>query len=384
MASIKSISAGRILNSRGDWTVEVDLILDKGILVRASVPEGRSKGSREAVYLPVESAIRSVEKYIAPALKGADPADQEKIDKMLIKLDGTRNKSRLGANAVLAVSIACARAAAQARGVPLWQHIKQLMGGAVPRYPLRIFANIINGGLPRGNALDVQGNMIIPKTKSIPEAVNIITEIYRRLGSVCNEKYGASGSLVGEEGGYAPAFDNNLSPLSLIQEAAKGFKVEVGIDSAASNIKLAPHQLLDMYRTMKDEFNITYIEDPFSENLFSRFADLTKGFGKNTIIAGDDLTVTNVERMKQAHNKKSINGIIIKPNQVGTVTESLAAVKLARQFGWQVIASHRSGETNDDFIADFAVGVNADGIKIGAPARGERIAKYNRLLEINN
>lgn len=383
MAKIKSIQASKILNSRGDWTIEVKLSLDSGLSVRASVPEGKSSGSHEAAPVGADEAVRNIERIISPAIQGFDVSDQSGLDGALIRLDGTPNKSRLGANAILAVSIAALRGASVGAAIPLWQHIRAVMGLNRSRGGLKIFANVINGGLHAGNALDVQEYLVIPRTGSLEESINTIHAIYHRLGNICNEKYGHLASLVGDEGGYAPALDNNLSPLSLMQNAAEGYAVDFGIDAAASNIAMNKNELLDLYRTMVDQFKLTYIEDPFREDDFQNFAEMTAGYGDSVIIAGDDLTVTNVARMEEAQERKSINGVIIKPNQVGTITEAVEAVRRARDYGWKVIVSHRSGETNDDFIADFGVGVGADGIKIGAPSRGERVAKYNRLLEIS-
>ena len=279
--------------------------------------------------------------------------------------------------------MAVIRAAAMQKDVPLWKYIREMTGLSSPRGGIRIFANIINGGLHAGNALDVQEYLVIPRTSNIRESIGVIHDIYRKLGEICNEKYGHSASLVGDEGGYAPALDNNLSPLSLIKSASEGYAVDFGIDAAASNIEMEKNTLFDLYRTMVDQFRLTYIEDPFGEDDFQSFTEMTSGYGNSTTITGDDLTVTNMGRMEEAWERKSVNGVIIKPNQVGTITETIGAVRKARDYGWSVIASHRSGETNDDFIVDFGIGVGADGIKIGAPSRGERIAKYNRLLEIS-
>ena len=347
------------------------------------MPEGKSSGSHEAVPVSAEEAVENIEKIIVPAVRGFDSLDQSGLDRKLIELDGTLNKSRLGANAILAVSMAAIRASATQKSIPLWKYIRETTGLDGPGGGTKIFANVINGGLHAGNALDVQEYLVIPRTGNIKESVDVIHTIYRKLGEICNEKYGHSASLVGDEGGYAPALDNNLSPLSLIKSASEGYAVDFGIDAAASNIEMEKNALLDLYRVMVDQFKLTYIEDPFSEDDFQSFTEMTNGYGSSTIIAGDDLIVTNMGRMEEAWERKSVNGVVIKPNQIGTITEAIGAVRKARDYGWSVIASHRSGETNDDFIVDFGIGVGADGIKIGAPSRGERIAKYNRLLEIS-
>jgi enolase len=382
VAKIKDITASRVLNSRGDWTVETELVLDDGIRVRASVPGGKSSGSHEAVAVNAEEAVQNINKLIAPIIRGLDPFDQLGLDEKLMKLDGTPDKARLGANAMLAVSIATVRAAAVEKDVALWKYIRTISDLDISANRLKVFANLINGGLHADNGLDIQEYLVIPRTHDLKDSIETIRTIYSRLGKICSEKYGGVASLIGDEGGYAPVLDSNLSPLSLIQSAAEGYAVDLGIDAAASNIGMTKDELRALYRTMMDQFGLVYIEDPFGENDFQDFAALTAEYGDTAMIAGDDLTVTNVGRMEEAWERKSINAVIIKPNQIGTITETINAVREARNHNWGVIASHRSGETNDDFIADFALGVGADGIKIGSPARGERIAKYNRLLEI--
>ncbi|MBU2101543.1 phosphopyruvate hydratase [Patescibacteria group bacterium] len=381
MAKISDIKALKILNSRDDWTIEVELILEDGSCVKASVPEGKSDGSYEAVPVDVDKAILNIHEEILPALRGLESSDQLALDNKMRELDGTENKSRLGANAILAVSIALVRASALSSGRPLWKYIRE-MSRLESFGATRIYANLINGGKHAGNNLDIQEYLIIPKTESAKESADIISHIYHNLGTICVEKYGESATLVGDEGGYAPSLDNNLTPLKLIKEASNEFEVDVGIDAAASGIKMSNEKLVEMYREMVGVYNLFYLEDPFSEDDFHAFKGALLEFGEGVKVTGDDLTVTNTDRMRTAKAQESINGVIIKPNQIGTVSETIEAVRQARKYGWQVVASHRSGETNDSFIADFAVGVGADGIKIGAPARGERIAKYNRLLEI--
>ncbi|PIR97883.1 MAG: phosphopyruvate hydratase [Candidatus Colwellbacteria bacterium CG10_big_fil_rev_8_21_14_0_10_42_22] len=382
MAKISDIKASKILNSRDDWTIEVELFLDDGVSVKASVPEGKSDGSHEAVSADVETAIYNIHKEILPTLRGLEVSDHLALDNKLIELDGTNNKSRLGANAILAVSIASFRASAQSRDKPIWRYIKEV-SGLQSFGSTKIYANLINGGKHAGNNLDIQEYLVIPKTENIKEAADIISRIYHNLGTICIEKYGESATLVGDEGGYAPSLDNNLIPLKLIKEAAGDFEIDLGIDAAASGINMSKEKLMKIYREMVSAYNLFYLEDPFNEEDFPAFKEALLEFGEEVVVTGDDLTVTNTERMRIAKNHKSINGIIIKPNQIGTVSEAIRAVQKAREYGWSVIVSHRSGETNDDFIADFAVGVGADGAKIGAPARGERIAKYNRLLKID-
>lgn len=383
MSAIASLAARRILNSRGDWTVEAALALENGMRVTASVPEGKSKGAFEAVSVPAEVAVANIEKVIAPALRGADPADQKGIDAALAKFDGTETKKQFGANATLAVSIAALRAAALEKGKALFEYVGELSGGT-PSMP-RLFANVINGGLHAGNNLCFQEYLIIPKSVSARESADLIQAAYKTLGARLEKKFGRQATRIGDEGGYAPDFSDPAAPFQFIVETLADLgvadKIELGLDAAASDVEAPPQELAGSYRKMFASFPLIYLEDPYDEEDFGSFAELSKAF-PDRLIAGDDLTVTSVARMREAREKGSVNAVIIKPNQRGTVSEALAAAALAREFGWHVVVSHRSGETNDDFIADFAVGVGADGFKLGAPARGERVAKYNRLLSI--
>ncbi len=391
MARITSLDARLILDSRGAWTVEVALKLSDGRAVCASVPQGKSIGSHEARFAPPQEAARNVRKIIAPKLRGADPTKQKEIDDLLIRLDGTPNKERLGANAVLGVSIACARAGALARNVPLWKHIRRASGLRIGRAGgargPRLFINMINGGLHAGTNLHIQEYLVIPRAKTMRESVEVGVKLYRALGERLQGSRGETSRNVGDEGGYAPRCKDDLEPLSLLQQTARALgilnAVDLGVDAAANNIRKKPAELAALYRRMRALFRLAYVEDPFGEDAFGDFAALTRAFGASMLIAGDDLTVTNIARMEKARAERAVNAVIIKPNQIGTVSEALRAAGFARARGWAVIASHRSGETNDDFIADFAYGVGADGFKLGAPARGERIAKYNRLLEIS-
>src|SRR3989344_8136761 len=388
MAKILSIKAKPILDSRGDWTVEVGLKLSDGKVVTASVPQGKSFGSYEATTFPAAVAVKNIEKFVSPRLKKFDPAKQKEIDEFLIKLDGTATKKRLGANALLAVSVAYAKAGASLSNKPLWKHIRSLSGfNADKKWQApRLFANVVNGGLHAGNNLYFQEYLIIPETKSIKEAVDIVVKLYSGLSDYLAKSKGKNAVNVGDEGGFAPNFKDNLEPFYILDRVARKLRVEskidFGLDAAGSDVSLSANKLTSIYKKLGDKFHLFYIEDPFGEDEFGKFAKLKKTLGDKVLVAGDDLTTTNLVRMEEARNKGSINTVIIKPNQIGTVTESIKAVKLAREFGWKVVVSHRSGETNDDFIADFAYGVMADGIKLGATARGERIAKYNRLLEI--
>ena len=387
---ISSLSARPILDSRGQWTVEVSLTLQNGIRATASVPQGKSTGATEAHALPAAQAVRSINTTIATRIIHKDFLDQAALDEFLVRLDGTAAKSRLGANAILAVSIAFLRATARTKKVPLWKHVRDEYGiwvdpTSTALHP-RLFMNVVNGGLHAGNNLHFQEYLIIPRARTFRESIDIGTAIYHALGAALVRAKGPGASNLGDEGGFAPNFKNDLEPFQLLRAVAKKLKldkkIDFGIDAAATDIKgLTRTQLGNAYKKLIKEYAPLYIEDPFGENDFKNFAAITAA-NKKLWIAGDDLTTTNTDRMEMAHAKKSVNAIIIKPNQIGTVTETLNAVRLAREYRWAVVVSHRSGETNDDFIADLAYGVAADGFKLGAPARGERVAKYNRLLEI--
>jgi enolase len=393
MQKIISLTAHPILDSRGEWTIEVYLKLKNGISVSASVPQGKSRGSFEAHFVPPGVAVRNVEKIIAPKLKRFDISRQRDIDSFLKELDGTPMKSRLGANATLGVSIACLKAGAAVKNMPLWKYVAKLLG--TPPSPrrsfseggsLRLFVNMINGGLHAGNNLRFQEYLVIPRAKSFAEAVRIVTDLYQSLKDYLLKSKGRNAANVGDEGGFAPDFKDALEPFAVLEKVARKSglrgKIDFGLDAAATDAGLSAAKLMETYKAMVRKFNLFYLEDPFGENDFKDFAVLRRALPRHMLVAGDDLTVTNLERMETAHDAESVNAIIVKPNQIGTVTESIDAVRKAREWGWKVVVSHRSGETNDDFIADFAVGVHADGVKLGAPARGERIAKYNRLLQI--
>jgi enolase len=398
---ISSLNARPILDSRGQWTVEVSLTLQNGIRATASVPQGKSTGTTEARALPAATAVRNINTTIATRIIHKDFIDQAALDEFLVRLDGTKTKSRLGANAILAVGIAFLRATAKTKKVPLWKHIRDVYGRWVdptaPALHPRLFMNVVNGGLHAGNNLHIQEYLIIPKCRTFKESIDVGAAIYHTLGIALVKAKGPGAGNLGDEGGFAPNFKNDLEPLQMIRAAAKKLKldkkIDLGIDAAATDIKgLSRQQLTNTYKKLINEYSPLYIEDPFSENDFKHFAAIaaannavgTRGSGAKLWIAGDDLTTTNTERMELAQARNSVNAVIIKPNQIGSVTEALNAVRLAREYRWAVVASHRSGETNDDFIADFAYGVAADGLKLGAPARGERVAKYNRLLEIES
>ena len=404
---IKKIKARKILNSRGEWTIEV-LAESENYKVKAGVPGGASCGKFEAKTVEVDRAIRNINEIIAPKLKGLDPTKQEEIDKLLLELDGTEDKSNLGANAIVGVSMAICKLGAKIQEISLWRHINNiskvkslpaslreaLQAGQKSKLP-KVCFNIINGGKHAGNDLAIQEFMIVPQKEIFSENLELAVKIYHRLKEAIKDKYGKSAINVGDEGGFAPPIFSAQEALELLKEAIKD-DTKIILDCAATHFykdgeyylegaTFTREGLLNFYQDLVSKYPIIGLEDPFSEddlegwqNLYSKFKILNSKF----LIIGDDLLVTNPKRIKMVKEKELCNGAIIKINQIGTVTEAIEAANLTRSFGWKIIVSHRSGETNDDFIADFAVGLGADFIKAGAPARGERVAKYNRLLEI--
>ncbi|ORX98705.1 enolase [Basidiobolus meristosporus CBS 931.73] len=416
--AITKIHARQIFDSRGNPTVEVELTTEKGVF-RAAVPSGASTGIHEALELrdnekanylgkSVFQAVDNVKNVIAPALIKANiqVTDQEAIDEFMLKLDGTKNKSKLGANAILGVSLAAAYAGAAQKGVPLYQHIAELAGSKQPYIlPVPSF-NVLNGGSHAGNKLAMQEFMILPTgAKSFTEAMKMGSEVYHALKSVIKSKYGQDATNVGDEGGFAPNIQDNKEGLELLKTAiAKaGYtgKVKIGMDVAASEFYkdgkydldfknpnsdqstwLTGDKLAELYREFAEEYGVVSIEDPFDQDDWSAWTAITEKIGHNTQIVADDLTVTNPERIQTAIEKKASNGLLLKVNQIGTVTESIRAANLARQDGWGVMVSHRSGETEDTFIADLVVGLRTGQIKTGAPCRSERLSKYNQILRI--
>ncbi len=390
---IKSIKAREILDSRGVPTVEVDLVTNNGVF-RASVPSGSSTGKHEAFELRdvkkkryhglgVEKAVKNINKVIAPKVKGINVIEQGKIDGLMIRLDGTENKSKLGANAILGVSMAVCRAGAAAKKMPLWKHISKL-ASVKPKLPAPCIL-LIEGGLHgRGDLLDIQEFMIVPQFRKFSKNLQASAEIYSVLKEILKKEYGSSGLNSGDEGGFAPPLKFAEQALNLIliaiKKAGHKDKVRIALDVAASSSK--KKYSLDFYSEIIKKYPIISLEDPFSEEDWKGFQKITKKLGKKTIIFGDDLLVTNPKRIAEAQEKKACNGLLLKINQIGTITEALQAFNLAKCFGWKVMVSHRAGETEDSFISDLAVGIGADFIKAGAPVKGERVAKYNRLLRI--
>ena len=410
-SKIKNIKAREILDSKGNPTVEVELETNLGKF-SASVPSGTSTGKYEAFELRdggkryggkgVLKAVKNVNEIIGPALKGKNVSFQEKLDKLMIDLDDTENKFKLGANAILPVSIAICRAGATANNLPLYKYIFKLTETGSPPVLPRPAVLLIEGGLHAGNQLDFQEFMIVPEAgpreNSFKEGVRKCVEIYHNLGLILEKELGNTATNVGYEGGFAATgLCKSEEAMNLIIKAIKEKKYEgqlkIAIDAAASSFygsgkynfegkELTREEILNFYSTLSGKYPIIFIEDPFEEEDFEGFKNITEKLGKEIIIIGDDFLVTNPEKIKKAIKENYCNGLVLKPNQIGTITETLEAAKLAVKKKWKIMVSHRSGETCDDFIADLAVGIGADFIKAGAPTRGERTSKYNRLLKI--
>ena len=406
---ITHVDAMEILDSRGNPTVRVQIALEDGTTADASVPSGASTGEHEAVELRdteparyggkgVQRAVANVVETIAPVLMGRDPAQQAEIDRLLIDLDGTPGKSRLGANAILGVSMAVARAAAQAFRLPLYAY---LGGPGARRLPVPMI-NVINGGKHADNALDFQEFMLVPHgAPSFREALRYGAETYHALKAVLKRR-GLS-TAVGDEGGFAPDLSDNEAACALIVEAIEaaglkpGAQVAIALDPAASSFGTASggydlaksggghkssQEMTALYQHWITAYPIVSLEDGLGENDWAGFATQTAALGDRVQIVGDDLYVTNTAFIARGITERATNAVLIKPNQIGTVTETMEAVALCREAGWRFVVSHRSGETEDSFIADLAVALGGGQIKTGAPCRGERVAKYNRLLEI--
>merc|ERR1711871_374430 len=400
--------------------VEVDLVTQGGISVRAAVPSGASTGIHEACELRdgdksrylgkgVLKAVEAVNTVLAKELKGFDVKEQAALDKKMCEIDGTPNKSKLGANAILGVSMAACKAAAEAKGIPLYKHIADLAGnGGAMVLPVPCF-NVINGGSHAGNKLAFQEYFIIPVgATTFKEAMRIGAECYHNLKSIIKKKFGGDATLIGDEGGFAPPCDARQG-VELIMEAIEkaGYKdvCKVGMDVAASEFKVENEDVYDLgtwypeaektpklkmsgaalgefYAGLCKDFPIITIEDPFDQDDWAAWGKMTASIGEPTQVVGDDLTVTNVTRVKKAIDDKACNALLLKVNQIGSITEAIDAVKMCKQSGWGVMCSHRSGETEDSFIADLAVGLKTGQIKPGAPCRSERLSKYNQLLRI--
>ena len=410
MIEIVDVLGREILDSRGNPTVEVEVYLEDGTMGRASVPSGASTGIYEACELRdgdksrymgkgVENAVKNVNTEIAECLIGMNVLDQVAIDKAMIELDGTPNKSRLGANAILGASLACAKAAAESLGVALYNYIGGVNAKQLP-VPMM---NILNGGAHATNNVEIQEFMIMPvSAPSFREALRRCAEVFHTLKTVLKEN-GTPAAGVGDEGGYAPNLKKDEDALKVIVEAIEkaGYKpgedFKIAIDAASSEWwddeqkcyvqpksgkKLTQQQLVNMWKKFADNYPIISLEDGMAETDWEGWAMLTKAIGDRVQLVGDDLFVTNVERLATGIEKKVGNAILIKVNQIGTLTETLDAIQMANRAGYTAIVSHRSGETEDATIADIAVAVNAGQIKTGAPSRTDRVAKYNQLLRI--
>ena len=407
-ATIIDIQAREILDSRGNPTVEADVILDSGVMGRAAVPSGASTGEHEAMELRdkdaeryggkgVTLAVQNIEQVIAPALEGANATDQMGIDAALIEMDGTPNKSNLGANAILAVSMATARAAAQDLGLPLWRYL----GGPLARVMPVPMMNILNGGAHATNTVDFQEYMIIPVgADSFSEGLRMGTEVFHALKKVLVKRKLSTG--VGDEGGFAPDLKSDEEAIKVVLEAieaagyAPGQDIALALDCAASELHKAGTYtfkksgagtrdaagMVELYAKWLDEYPIVSIEDGLSEDDWDGWKLLTTELGDRCQLVGDDLFVTNTERLARGIEQGVANSILIKVNQIGTLTETLEAIEMARAAGYLSVISHRSGETEDTFIADLAVGTGAGQIKTGSASRTDRVAKYNQLLRI--
>jgi len=409
VTTIVEVTGREIMDSRGNPTVEVDVILDSGAMGRAAVPSGASTGEREALELVDgdkgryggkgrTKAAANVNEIIAPELVGLDATDQIFIDELMCRLDGTENKSKLGANAVLGVSLAVAKAAAVAVGLPLYQYI----GGVSARQLPVPMMNIINGGKHADNNVDLQEWMIMPVgAPCFREALRMCAEIYHALAKILKDR-GLS-TAVGDEGGFAPNLDSNEDALRVIMQSVEkaGYKpaddIMIALDPAASSFysaeqgkyvlegegrELSSEEMIAFYADLCSRYPIISIEDGLDENDWESWPKLVAAIGDKVQIVGDDLTVTNVKYLEQAIGLKAINAILIKVNQIGSLTETLAAIEMAKRANMTAVVSHRSGETDDATIADIAVATNAGQIKTGAPCRIDRVAKYNQLLRI--
>ena len=400
---IKLVEAREILDSRGNPTVEAKVTLTGGAVGIASVPSGASTGAHEAHELRdkdksrykgkgVQSAVENINLRIFPALIGESANNGQKTDVVMIAIDGSENKSRLGANAILAVSLACARAAANAAGLELYEYLGDGRGMPTPMF------NLLNGGAHAANNIDIQEFMVVPHGLCLPDAIRAGSEIYHTLGRLLRER-GLS-TAVGDEGGFAPDLSSDEEAIELLEKAIldSGYSTEtvgIALDVASSEWfsegeyrlpkrkkAMSADELIEYYKRLCKRFPIISIEDGLAEDDFDGWRRLTDALGSKIMLVGDDLFVTNSSRLEAGISAGAANAILIKPNQIGSLSETLEVIRLARESGYKFIISHRSGETTDTAIADIAVATNAGFIKAGAPCRGERVAKYNRLSEI--
>lgn len=408
MSEIKKIKAREVLDSRGNPTVEVDVVTENGVF-RAMTPSGASAGQHEALELRdgdksrylgkgTLKAVENVNKIIAPKLISLDPVAQETIDTIMLKLDGTENKDNLGANAILPVSMAICKAGAASKDLALYRYIGELNGILPHMLPVPM-CNVINGGKHAGQENSIQEHMLMPTgAKCFYEGIRMVSESYHHLAKLLKNKYGASGVLIGDEGGFAPTQMITIGDrldimLKAVDQAGYEGLIKIALDPASSEFfydgkykigkkSYSGEQMVDFYVDLCKKYPIISIEDGLAEDDWESWILMTKKLGTKVQIVGDDLFVTNTKRIKKGIEVGAANSVLIKLNQIGSVTETLNAIKMTHDQGWTAIVSHRSGETEDSFIADFVVGTSAGQIKTGAPARSDRNAKYNQLLRI--
>lgn len=386
---IEKLTGKKILDSRGKDTVEVEVITNKWSFA-SSAPSGTSSGKYEAVGISAEKAVYNVSEVIKKELYNKEFKTQKEIDDVLISIAG-ENKSALGVNAVLPVSIACCRAFAKEKNLPLYSYIAQISNNALPKLPVPSFL-LIEGAKHAENDLKVQEFMVTPNEKNFSENYKTVNDVYNELKKRLEDEFGADGVKIGMEGGFTPSIETTKQAITLISDIAKSNNCEIALDVASSEFyenkkynfegeELNNDELLSFYKELI-KYSIISIEDQFAEDDTDGWKKAKELSDRGVLIVGDDLTVTNVKRMKDAYEQNLCNAVILKPNQIGTVTETIESANLAKDYSWKRIVSHRSGDTNDDFIADLAVGVSAEFIKFGSNARPERKVKYDRLLVI--
>ena len=408
MSKISKIRAREVLDSRGNPTVEVDIVTEDGIF-RAMTPSGASAGQHEALELRdgdksryfgkgALKAVENVNRTIAPKIVDIDCRQQETIDKIMLKIDGTENKDKLGANAILPVSMAVMKAGAAAKKLPLYQYIGEMFG-VIPHVLPVPMCNVINGGKHAGQENSIQEHMLMPTgAKSFTEGIRMISETYHHLSKLLKEKFGAGGVLIGDEGGFAPAQIVNVNDrldlmMQAVENAGYNDMMKIAMDPASSEFfydgtykigkkSFSGGEMVDFYVDLCKTYPIVSIEDGLAEDDWDSWIEITKKLGGNIQIVGDDLFVTNTKRIEKGIEINAANSVLIKLNQIGSVTETLNAIKMAHDAGWTAVVSHRSGETEDNFIADLVVGTSSGQIKTGAPARSDRNAKYNQLIRI--
>ena len=408
MAEIINVKAREVLDSRGNPTVEVDVVTEHGIF-RAMTPSGASAGQHEALELRdgndsrylskgVLKAVENVNKIIAPKLLKLDPVAQETIDNIMLKLDGTENKDKLGANAILPVSMAVTKAGAASKGLGLFEYIGELFGVIPHMLPVPM-CNVINGGKHAGQENSIQEHMLMPTgAKSFTEGIRMISETYHHMKKILKAKYGAGATLIGDEGGYAPTQITSVDDrvdlmLKAVDKAGYEGMMKIALDPASSEFfydgtykigkkTFSGGEMVDFYVDLCSKYPIVSIEDGLAEDDWDSWVEMVKKLGTKVQIVGDDLFVTNTKRIQKGIELNAANSVLIKLNQIGSVTETLNAIKMAHDQGWTAVVSHRSGETEDSFIADLVVGTSAGQIKTGAPARSDRNSKYNQLIRI--